>query len=296
MSRYLSKCDWLVEYSIIGGTCISHDHDRCAGDVGFYNLITAAMQLGEGGLDLMRSISVLCEIKYKMYRIYYDRFAIENMIILDGQIWHYIKVTYFDDNGEIIQIYCMKSKLHFSMTFNPLECSDWLNHSMLFIHPQVSTGRKYIVCLSYTLRYPRRQAHKKTTVTTKSMQINIVILVRKLILPLLQLQLLGGGGIYRHICFLQKVRMQQLLDLDLNFQTEEGGVKKNWWGIKLFWGAKEGEINYFWGPRKGKLKVFDTPPLQSMSVELAQLQESVEKIGRGVGGALNLIFGYGVGN
>ncbi len=43
MSRYLSKCDWLVEYSIIGGTCISHDHDRCAGDVGFYNLITVAM-------------------------------------------------------------------------------------------------------------------------------------------------------------------------------------------------------------------------------------------------------------
>ncbi len=36
----------------------------------------------------MRSISVLYEIKYKMYRIYYGRFAIANMIILDGQIWH----------------------------------------------------------------------------------------------------------------------------------------------------------------------------------------------------------------
>ncbi len=35
----------------------------------------------------MRSISVLCEIKYTMCRIYYGRFAIENMIILDGQIW-----------------------------------------------------------------------------------------------------------------------------------------------------------------------------------------------------------------
>ncbi len=88
MSRYLSKCNWLVEYSIIGGTCISHDHDRCIGDVGFYNLITVVIWLGKGGLNLIRSISVLCEIKYKICRIYYGRFAIENMIILDGQIWY----------------------------------------------------------------------------------------------------------------------------------------------------------------------------------------------------------------
>ncbi len=70
-------------------------------DVGFYNLITVAMWLGEGGLNLMRSIRVLCEIKYKMYRkykmcrIYYGRFAIENMIILDGQIMHDILVAIY---------------------------------------------------------------------------------------------------------------------------------------------------------------------------------------------------------
>ncbi len=44
----------------------------------------------------MRSIIVLYEIKYKMYRIYYGRFAIENMIILDGQIWHDSRLRKFN--------------------------------------------------------------------------------------------------------------------------------------------------------------------------------------------------------